>query len=115
MTQWFGGSVVGGGLVGVSVVGGFNKVHLKANRPSTVTNCDESYYKLRPVDLFQTATKPYYKIVTPGLSQIEIGITNCDKFITNCDGYYKLRRLLPIATEKRGGGEVGSFGTHSQN
>ena len=25
-------------------------------------------------------------------------ITNCDSFITKCDSYYKLRRLLQIAT-----------------
>ena len=25
-------------------------------------------------------------------------ITNCDDFITKCDGYYKMRRLLQIAT-----------------
>ena len=64
-----------------------------------ITNCDslhgllqsamDSYYKLR--QLF------YYK-VQHGLLQIAIGITKCDGFITNCDRYYKMQRLLQIAT-----------------
>ena len=45
--------------IGVSVVGGFNKAYLKLDlktyRPSSVTNCDESYYKFQLVDLLQTA------------------------------------------------------------
>ena len=28
-------------------------------------------------------------------------ITNCDDFITKCDNYYKMRRLLQIATVQR--------------
>ena len=28
-------------------------------------------------------------------------ITKCDSFITKCDSYYKMRRLLQIATVER--------------
>ena len=28
-------------------------------------------------------------------------ITNCDDFITKCDSYYKMRRLIQIATVHR--------------
>ena len=57
---------IGGQKVGASLVGGFKKAHLKlnlkANQPSSVTNCDKRYYKLRPVDIFQTVTKSYYEL-----------------------------------------------------
>ena len=67
--------VVVGRLVGVSVVGGFNKAHLELDLKKLidylVTNCDRlTYYKLR-----------------------QNPITNCDKFITNCDRYYNLRQI----------------------
>ena len=42
----------------------------------------------------------YYK-VRHGLLQIATGITKCDGFITNSDRYYKVRRLLQIATVQR--------------
>ena len=56
-----------------------------------ITNCDKILLQIPRADLWQIAA---------GLLQIAIGIVNCYKFITNCDSYYKLRRLLQIATEQ---------------
>ena len=51
-----------------------------------ITNCDGlAYYKLRQNPI--TDCGSWF-------------ITNCDKFITNYDSYYKLSRLLQIATEQ---------------
>ena len=48
------------------------------------------YYKMRQI-LLQNATAILLQNATV--------ITNCDDFITKCDSYYKMRRLLKIATE----------------
>ena len=56
-----------------------------------ITKCDKI--------ILQTETTVTLQIVT-SLLEIAIGIINCDKFIANCNNYYKLRRLLQIATEK---------------
>ena len=64
-----------------------------------------NYYKLRQLSLLQSAMDCYYKLrhlfyykVRHGLLQIATVITKCDGFITNRDRYYKVRRLLQIAT-----------------
>ena len=62
------------------------------SRSSLKKSAVDSCYKLR--QLF------YYK-VRHGLLQIATGITKCDGFITNRDRYYKVRRLLQIATVQR--------------
>ena len=62
------------------------------SRSSLKKSAMDSCYKLR--QLF------YYK-VRHGLLQIATGITKCDGFITNSDRYYKVRRLLQIATVQR--------------
>ena len=54
-----------------------------------VTKCDRS--------LLQNALEFLLQNVTT-LLQNATGITNCGDFITKCDSYYKMRRLLPIAT-----------------
>ena len=56
-----------------------------------ITNCDKILLQIPRVNLWQIAAS---------LLQTAIGIVNCDRFITNCDSYYKLRRLLQIATEQ---------------
>ena len=62
-----------------------------------ITKCDKCYYKVRQLFLLQSAIICYYK-VRQVLLQSATGITKCDKFITKCDRYYKVRRLLQIAT-----------------
>ena len=54
-----------------------------------VTKCDRSLLQNASEFLLQNATT---------LLQNATGITNCGDFITKCDSYYKMRRLLPIAT-----------------
>ena len=51
-------------------------------------NATEVYYKMRQVF--------YYKM--PVLLQNATVIIKCDDLITKCDSYYKIRRLLQIAT-----------------
>ena len=71
-----------------------------------------AYYKMRQIllqhataMLLQNATEVYYKMrqvfITKNatvLLQNATVITNCDDFITKCNRYYKMRRLLQIAT-----------------
>ena len=56
------------------------------------------YYKMRQIVLqnatailLQNATKVYYKMR-------QVFFTKCDSFIIKCASYYKMRRLLQIAT-----------------
>ena len=52
----------------------------------------EVYYKMRQISLLQNATF---------LLKNATVITNCNDFITKHDRYYKMRRLLQIATVQR--------------
>ena len=55
------------------------------------------YYKMRQI-LLENVTKVYYKMRQFFVTKCYSFITNCDNFVTKCDSYYKMRRLLPIAT-----------------
>ena len=54
--------------------------------------------------LLQNATGIYYKMPQIFITKCDSFITKCDDFITKCDSYYKMRRLLQIATLQFGYG-----------
>ena len=54
-----------------------------------ITKCDRNLLQNAPGFLFQNATVLLQNVTV---------IINCDDFITKCDSYYKMRRLLQIAT-----------------
>ena len=54
-----------------------------------ITKCDKSLLQNASGFLLQNATVLVQNVTV---------ITNCDNFITKCDSYYKMRRLLQIAT-----------------
>ena len=58
-------------------------------RQKFITKCDKSLLQNTTGFLLQNAT---------ALLQNATVIKNCDDFITKCNNYYKMRRLLQIAT-----------------
>ena len=63
------------------------------------------YYKMRQmllqnavVILLQNATEALYKMRQVFYCKFATIITNCNNFITKSNRYYKMRRLLEIAT-----------------
>ena len=62
---------------------------LLQNATNIITKCGSYFITKCDKSLLQDATV---------LLQITTVITNCDDFITKCHSYYKMRRLLQIAT-----------------
>ena len=60
------------------------------------------YNKVQQI-LLQNATAVLLQNATVLLQNATV-ITNCDDFISKCDSYYKMRRLLQIATLQFGYG-----------
>ena len=71
---------------------------LQQNATDIITKCD-SYFitKFEYVSLLQNTSGFLLQNATVLLQNATV-ITNCDDFITKYDSYYKMRRLLQIAT-----------------
>ena len=70
---------------------------LLQNATDIITNCDSYFITKCNRSLLQNASGFLLQNATVLLQNVTV-ITNCDDFITWCDSYYKMRRLLKIAT-----------------
>ena len=70
---------------------------LLQNATDIVTKCDSYFVTKCDISLLQNVSG-FLTQNAIVLLQNAIVITSCDDFITNCDGYYKMWRLLQIAT-----------------
>ena len=62
-----------------------------------ITKCDSSFITKCGKSLLQNASGFLLQNATGSLQNATV-ITNCYYFITKCDSYYKMRRLLQIAS-----------------
>ena len=70
---------------------------LLQNAPDIITKCNSYFITKCDRILLQNASGFLLQNATVLLQNTTV-ITNCDDFITKCDSYYKMRRLLQIAT-----------------
>ena len=70
---------------------------LLQNATDVITKCNSYFITKCDRSLLQNASGFLLQNVTVLLQNATV-ITNCDSFITKCDSYYKMRRLLQIAT-----------------
>ena len=70
---------------------------LLQNTTNIITKYDSYFIAKSDKRLLQNATGFLLQNATVLLQNV-IVITNCDHFLTKCDSYYKIRRLLQIAT-----------------
>ena len=70
---------------------------LLQNAIDIITKCDSYFTTKCDGSLIQNASGFLLQNATI-LLQNAADITNCDNFISKCDSYYKMRRLLQIAT-----------------
>ena len=70
---------------------------LLQNATDVITKCDSYFITKCDITLLQNASVFLLQNATVLLQNATV-ITNCDNFITKCDNYYKMRRLLQIAT-----------------
>ena len=70
---------------------------LLQNATDIITKCDRYFITKCDKSLLQNASGFLSQNATVLLQNATV-ITNCDGFITKCDSYYKMRRLLQIAT-----------------
>ena len=68
----------------------YNKISIFNSLWQFSTKCDRFYYKMRK--LFYTKCDKFF------VTKCDSFITNCDNFVKKFDSYYKMRRLLQIAT-----------------
>ena len=70
---------------------------LLQNATGIITKCDSHFYTKCDRTLSQNASEFLLQNATVLLQNTTV-ITKCDDFITKCESYYKMRRLLQIAT-----------------
>ena len=70
---------------------------LLQNAADTITRCDSYFITKCDRSLLQNASVFLLQNTTVFLQNATV-VTKCDDFITKCDRYYKMRRLLQIAT-----------------
>ena len=70
---------------------------LLQNATDIITKCYSYFITKCDISLLQNASGFLLQNATVLLQNATV-ITKCDDFITKCDSYYKMRRLLQIAT-----------------
>ena len=73
---------------------------LLQNATDIITKCNGCCIAKCDRSLLQNASGFLIQNATVLLQNVTV-TTNCDNFITKCDSYYKMRRLLQIATVQR--------------
>ena len=70
---------------------------LLQNATDVITKCDSYFITKHDRSLLQKFVRFFITRCDSFIKNSTV-ITKCDDFITNCDSYYKMRRLLQIAT-----------------
>ena len=74
---------------------------LLQNAKYVITKCGSYFITKYNRSLLQNTLR--FSLQNPTvLLQNATGFTKCDDFITKCDSYYKMRRLIQVATAHRG-------------
>ena len=73
---------------------------LLQNATDIITKCDSYIIIKCDKSLLQNASGFLLQNATVSLQNATVN-TNCGNFITKCDSYYKMRRLLQIATVQK--------------